>query len=77
MAKFEMTKTNQKDWKHNTLLFLIPLGLIYLTQVQSVFANGFDLKGFIPTEFTMGAIVLYITNTLTDLGRKYLQEAGR
>lgn len=77
MAKFEMTKTNQRDWKRNTLIFLIPLGLIYLGQVQTVFSDGFDLTGFIPTEFTMGAIVLYIVNTLTDLGRKYLQEAGK
>lgn len=77
MAKFELTKTNQKDWRRNALLFLIPLGLIYLTQIQSTFANGFDVRGFIPTEFTLGGMTLYVTNTLFDLGRKYMSDAGR
>jgi hypothetical protein len=76
----QITKTQLKDWQKNLLLFLIPLGVIYLTSVLAVLqqpGHAFSLKDLELTQFTLGAIVLYLVNALLDLSRKFLTDNGK
>lgn len=62
-------------WTHNVFVFLIPLGLTYLLQIQATLMAAdhiFSTKDFIPSSFTLGAMSLYVVNTLYDLGRKFV-----
>lgn len=76
----QITKTQLKDWQKNLLLFLIPLAVIYLTSVLAVLqqqGHVFSLEDLKLTQFTLGAIVLYIVNALLDLSRKFLSDNGK
>ena len=61
-----------KKWVRNLGIFLIPLGLLYLAQLQGGFQDGILLpKEFLPTPTTIGGMELYIINGLTDLLNKF------
>ena len=74
-AKYSL---NTRDWKQvlkSALVWLVPLGLIYIAQIQAILQNNgitIKLEDFIPTTFTWGAIVHYVTNRLYDIGQKFL-----
>jgi len=67
---------NKQDYKavlRTGLIFLAPLGLIYLAQVTGALQvpnREFSLKDLVPSSFTIGAITLYVANRLTDILRK-------
>ena len=77
MKNINLTREQRSKWVHNMLVFLAPLGVIYCGSVVmalQVEGHVFSLKDFIPTSFTIGAMVLYIMNTLYDLSRKLVEK---
>ena len=66
---------NKKDLKqvfHNMVVFLIPLVLVYLLQINGVLQDrALALEDLMPTAATYGAIQLYVVNALMDLLRKF------
>lgn len=72
---YSLNKTDFKTALRSALVFLAPLALIYFGQLTGTLQtaeHGISLNDFIPTQFTLGAIVLYVVNRLTDLIRKYI-----
>lgn len=70
---FKLNKTNQNKFLHNLKVFLAPVGIIYIVAVVGVFTanNGaFSLEAFIPNQFTLGAVALYVLNSALDYLRK-------
>lgn len=68
-----LTQTQRSKWINNTLIFLAPLGVIYFGAVAYTLQlpnHVFSLNDFIPSSFTIGAMVLYVVNSLFDLSRK-------
>lgn len=69
-------KVNAEDlkrWGHNLLVFLAPLGVIYLLQLSGALQNGaLTLKSLIPTPVTQGALELYVVNAVLDFLRKLM-----
>lgn len=58
-------------WVSNTIDFLAPVGVIYLGFVATQIADaGFVLQDFVPSNFVLGAMVLYIINVVLDFLRK-------
>lgn len=73
MANLTLKKPEQKKWAHNLLVFLAPVGIIYVGQIVSLFSienHVLALTDFIPNSFTQGAIVLYLGNSTLDYLRK-------
>lgn len=54
----------------NALIFLGPVALIYLPFVASNLADGLQWADFAPNAMVLGAMVLYLVNTLMDFFRK-------
>lgn len=70
--KGKINKEDLKRWGHNLVVFLAPLGVIYLLQLSSVLQNGaLTLQSLVPTAVTQGALELYVVNGLLDLLRKF------
>ena len=68
----QVNKADLKQVLHNMVVFLAPLGIVYLLQVNATLQNGaLGLNDFIPTQATIGAIQLYIVNAVMDLVRKF------
>lgn len=69
-------KVNKEDlsrWRDNLLVFLAPLGVMYLLQLSGALQNGaLSLSSLVPTPTTLGAIQLYVVNGLLDLLRKFM-----
>lgn len=69
----KLAKTDAKKWYQNLLVFFAPVAIVYLTQVVGFIqqANGaVNLKDFVPTAFTNGAVALYIINSALDYFKK-------
>lgn len=74
-GKYNFNKEDFKRWGSNTLLFLAPLALIYLSFVlDNLKASGFSLNIFVPDTLIYGAISLYVLNAGTDLIRKFVKD---
>jgi hypothetical protein len=59
-------------WRHNTILFLRPLAILYLVFViANIQADGFHIQDFAPSQAVVGAMALYVLNTTLDFFRKY------
>jgi len=65
---------NKKDWSkwlNNALIFLAPLGVLYLIFVQAnIQGDGFEWSDFAPSREVVGGIFLYLINTVLDYLRK-------
>lgn len=73
--QFKLTKTDTKRWYHNLLVFLAPVAVIYLTTTTGLLmqeGHTILLTDFIPNNFTIGAMVLYVLNGLLDIIRKFV-----
>ena len=69
------TTADKNKWLHNLALFLAPVAIIYLGAVSGLLqieGHRFSLKDLIPSEFTWGAIVLYVVNSIMDYMRKFM-----
>ena len=59
-------------WLNNTLVFLSPLITIYLVSVVAgIEGDGFQTTDLMPSSVVVGAMALYVLNTLLDFFRKY------
>ena len=71
MDNLKLDKIDQRKWFDNLVLFLAPVGVIYFTNVAVFLGiDGFSVQDFIPTNFMLGAMSLYIVNGLTDYLKK-------
>lgn len=73
LKKVTLNKIDQKRWYDNILLFLAPVVIVYVTAVVGVIQanNGaIRVENFIPTSFTLGAMTLYVLNSVLDYLRK-------
>lgn len=79
-TQYSLNTTDWKKWTKNLLLFLIPLAIIYLVSVIDLLRTPGHLillKDFIPTQVTIGAMVLYFLNALLDLAKKFLADNNK
>ena len=70
----EMNKADWNKWVHNLLVFLAPLGIIYLTSLLGVLNtpdHRLVIEDLYPTQMVIGAIALYLVNAMLDLLRKF------
>ncbi len=68
----QVNKRDLKSWVTNLVVFLAPLGIVYLLQINATLQNGaLGWNDFIPTTATLGAIQLYCVNAALDLLRKF------
>lgn len=75
--KFDLNRTDKRKWLHNARKFLAPLALLYLGSVIAVISQPghvVSLNDFVPTTMVVGAMVLYLLNTLFDLFTKWASE---
>jgi len=64
-------KKDWSKWLKNALIFLAPLGLLYLLFVQAnIQGDGFQLSDFRPSDQVIGGAMLYLINTILDYLRK-------
>ena len=73
MNNITLNKVQQHKWFNNLLVFLAPVGVIYLTTViGAIQSDGhvFTAKDLIPTTFAQGGIVLWFLNSALDYLRK-------
>jgi hypothetical protein len=70
--RFSLEQSDIERWLQNSKVFLAPLGLIYLAFVSANLSDGFSLSDLVPNAVVMGAIALYVVNSLTDLLRKLI-----
>ena len=67
-----VNKADLAKWFKNMLMFLAPLALVYILQLNAAVQNGvLGFDDLIPTQTTIGAVQLYIINALLDLIRKF------
>lgn len=75
--KFRLNETEINKWSRNVLIFLAPLGIIYLGSVVVILQTPEHIvtfRDFIPSNFVVGAMVLYILNSVLDYLRKLKKE---
>lgn len=73
MDKFTLDTKSQNKWINNIIVFLAPLGILYLSTVigtVSTSAVGFRVEQLIPNTFAQGGLVLWVLNALLDYLRK-------
>lgn len=76
-GKNELVKLDVMQWGKNLRKFIAPLGVIYVTSVIGIVsqeAHNISIQDLIPSTFVMGAMSLYILNSLLDLFNKWSQE---
>ncbi len=73
MTNITLTKTDQNKWFNNLLVFLAPLGVLYLSTVIgtiSASTTGFRIEDLIPNTFAQGGLILWVLNSILDYLRK-------
>ena len=73
VEKVTLEKKDQNKWFKNLVVFLAPVGIVYIVAVVGVINanNGaVRLEDFVPNQFTFGAVTLYVLNTVLDYLRK-------
>jgi hypothetical protein len=67
----QVNKADLNKWVRNMAIFLAPLGIVYLGQISMTLQTGaLGLRDFIPTPVTLGAIELYVINSILDFLKK-------
>jgi len=73
MNKLTLNKPQQIKWIKNLLVFLAPVGILYLTTITGVISQSgheFTVRDFIPNTFAQGGIILWFLNAALDYLRK-------
>lgn len=73
MDKLTLSTAQQQKFFKNLLVFLAPVGVIYLTTVIGAIsqpAHIFSVRDLVPTTFAQGGIVLWFLNAAVDYLRK-------
>lgn len=75
--KYRLSNAEVKRWIVNTLLFLAPVALLYITSVLGVLqqeGHVITLGDFGLNQFRLGVIALYVLNTVQDIIRKFIAD---
>jgi hypothetical protein len=75
LKRFQWNHQATVAWLKKALIQLVPVALIYLTPIiadLSTVGHVFSLQDFIPTNFTLGAMVLYILNRIYDALQRWV-----
>ena len=70
-----LNRTDMNNVFKTGIIFIAPVALIYFAQVTGalqVSNHTFSFGDLVPSSFTLGAMVLYIFNRLTDIIRKFV-----
>ena len=77
----DLNKADIARWKRNLIVFSWPIWVIYSTQVLGALQyGGFEYTWshlgwvLVPTAVTVGAILKYVFDGITDLYQKYVQD---
>jgi len=73
-TQFTLTPLDLEKWLHNLIIFLIPVITLYLIQViatLSTHGHIIHINDLIPSEVTVGGMILYIFNGVLDILRKF------
>lgn len=71
MTKFRTLRW--RKWVNNSLIFLAPLGIMYLLNVQNnINSNGYQITDLYLDEKMVGAMMLYVINVALDFLKKYI-----
>lgn len=71
LKKITLNKTDQSKFVNNLLVFLAPLGILYLTTVVGAVSQApLGFQDFIPNEVALGGMILWVLNTALDYLRK-------
>lgn len=73
MENLKLNQTESEKWLKNLIIFLSPVGIIYLIAVVDLIqANNGAVRAedFIPNEFVVGGMTLYLLNSVLDYLRK-------
>ena len=65
-----LEKKEKSRWLRNALIYLAPLGVLYLIFVQANIGDGFQWSDFKPSDQVIGGGFLYLINTTLDYLRK-------
>lgn len=69
----ELNAIDVKNQLRAALMWLVPLGLLYLDQVRALWQvnSSLEMKDLIPTPVTIGGMQLYIMNQLYGLFNRW------
>lgn len=69
----QVNKADLISWGKNVLIFIIPVGIVYLLQLQSELQSDgiLGLKDFIPSTLTIGAGEGYVIGQILALLKKF------
>jgi predicted membrane channel-forming protein YqfA (hemolysin III family) len=73
--RFALSDYDWRKWITNVIAFLAPLGVIYFGAIGFLLQtpnHSFAVIDLIPSNFTWGAMCLYLVNALYDLSRKFV-----
>ena len=73
MQQLQLTKKDQNKWFHNIVVFLAPLGVLYLTTITGVISqenHSFSFNDLIPNSYAQGGMILWTLNSALDYLRK-------
>lgn len=73
IEKVTLNKTNQSRWVHNLLVFLAPVGILYISTIIGVISQAghvISINDFVPTQVALGGIILWFLNAALDYLRK-------
>ena len=70
--RWSLNKEDIRKWGINALIFIAPVGIIYLSSVSGAIGDlGFTWSDFRITPTVAGAMTLYVINVLLDVFRKF------
>lgn len=68
-----LNKTDQNKWFKNIVVFLAPVGILYISTIIGVISqdnHSVSVNDFIPTQVATGGIILWFLNAALDYLRK-------
>lgn len=74
MGALKLTDSKFEKFKHNLIVFIIPLAILYLGQITAALnlqGNVIDLADFTPSSATLGGMAYYVMATLIDYKKKF------
>jgi len=76
--RFELNNEELKKWFLDSMYFLAPLAIMYISFVQgNINNNGFQSSDFVPDDLVIGGMILYILNTAFNFFKKFVSGAVR
>jgi hypothetical protein len=73
MTKMTLREAELHKWVKNLIIFLSPVGVLYLTTITGVISQPnhvFSFQDLFPNSFAQGGIVLWFLNAALDYLRK-------